>query len=48
MTKMTKTRQLETLRQGILAGGAGGVAEVAWVALYAATTGGNAAVLARA
>lgn len=44
---MTKTRQLETLRQGVLAGGAGGVAEVAWVALYAAATGGNAAVLAR-
>jgi|SRR5579862_1335437 len=47
MTTTTKTGQLETLRQGVLAGGAGGVAEVAWVALYAAATGGNAAVLAR-
>jgi hypothetical protein len=47
MTTTTKTRQLETLRQGVLAGGAGGAAEVAWVALYAAATGGNAAVLAR-
>ena len=32
---------------GILAGVAGGLAEIAWIWLYAAATGGNAAVLAR-
>jgi hypothetical protein len=38
---------LETLRIGAIAGAAGGLAEIAWVSLYAATTGGNAAALAR-
>jgi len=44
---MTSTKQFEILRQGIIAGAAGGMAEIAWVTLYAAITGGNAAVLAR-
>lgn len=37
----------DTIKYGILAGGAGGLAEIAWVSLYAALTGGDAAVLAR-
>ncbi len=44
---MTNTRQLEVLQRGMLAGAAGGVAEIAWVTLYAAATGGDPAVLAR-
>ncbi|MDB5580682.1 MAG: hypothetical protein JWR80_5858 [Bradyrhizobium sp.] len=36
----------ETLRLGAIAGAAGGLAEIAWITLYA-TTGGNAASLAR-
>lgn len=36
-----------TIASGIIAGAAGGVAEIAWVALYAGATGGNAAALAR-
>jgi hypothetical protein len=38
---------LETIRYGVIAGAAGGLAEIAWVALYAVATGGNAAILAR-
>ncbi|MFZ3357666.1 MAG: hypothetical protein WA652_08655 [Xanthobacteraceae bacterium] len=37
----------EVLHRGVLAGVAGGLAEVAWVTLYAAATGGDPAVLAR-
>jgi hypothetical protein len=44
---MTNTRYLQTACYGIIAGAAGGVAEIAWVTLYAGVTGGNAAVLAR-
>jgi hypothetical protein len=40
-------RFLETARAGVIAGVAGGLAEVAWVTLYAGATGGNAAILAR-
>lgn len=40
-------RALETIRQGAIAGAAGGLAEIAWVTLYAAATGTNAATLAR-
>jgi hypothetical protein len=36
----------DVLRYGLLAGVAGGLAEVIWVSLYSAATGGNAAVLA--
>lgn len=44
---MTTTRQLEIFRQGVFAGAAGGLAEVAWVALYAGVTGADPGVLAR-
>ena len=38
---------LTTLRYGIIAGAAGGLAEVAWVSLYSAMTGGDPAIVAR-
>jgi hypothetical protein len=38
---------LETVRQGIIAGAAGGLAEIAWVTLYADATGANPVMLAR-
>ena len=38
---------LETARQGIIAGAAGGLAEIAWVTLYAGATGSDPATLAR-
>jgi hypothetical protein len=44
---MTTTRSLTTLRHGIIAGVAGGLAEVAWVTLYAWMTGGDPTILAR-
>lgn len=46
---MTTGRRItsDTLKYGALAGVAGGLAEIAWIWLYAAVTGGNAAVLAR-
>jgi hypothetical protein len=37
----------ELIRRGVLAGAAGGLAEIIWVSFYAAITGGNAATLAR-
>lgn len=37
----------EIMKRGLLAGIAGGLAEVAWVSLYAAASGGDAAILAR-
>ena len=37
----------DTIKYGILAGAAGGLAEIAWVSLYATLTGGDAAILAR-
>jgi hypothetical protein len=37
----------EIVKSGLLAGAAGGLAEIAWVSLYATATGGNAAILAR-
>ena len=36
----------ELIKRGLLAGAAGGLAEIAWVSSYAALTGGNAANLA--
>ena len=36
-----------TVVTGVVAGAAGGLAEVAWVALYATISGGNAAVIAQ-
>jgi hypothetical protein len=44
---MISMQRLETLRIGIIAGAAGGLAEIAWVTLYAGVTGGNPAALAR-
>lgn len=37
----------DLFRYGMLAGAAGGLAEVIWVYLYSAATGGDAAILAR-
>ncbi len=44
---MRSIQQLETLRYGVIAGAAGGLAEIAWVTVYAGLTGGNPALLAR-
>jgi len=41
------TDHLATMRYGALAGLAGGLAEIAWVTLYAGLTGGNVTVVAR-
>jgi len=38
---------LEIIRHGVVAGVAGGLAEIAWVTLYAAATGADPATLAR-
>lgn len=38
----------ETIVTGVVAGAAGGLAEIAWVGLYSGVTGGNAAVIAKA
>lgn len=43
----TTTGRLEVLQQGVIAGAAGGLAEIAWVTLYAGVAGGDPAVLAR-
>ena len=45
---MIDTRQRGTLVIGVAAGAAGGVAEIAWVSLYAGMAGGDPAVLAGA
>jgi hypothetical protein len=44
---MTKSNHLETVHNGVIAGTAGGLAEIAWVTVYAGVTGGNAAIVAR-
>ena len=44
---MTGIRQFATISTGVVAGSAGGLAEIAWVTLYAGVTGGDPAVLAR-
>jgi hypothetical protein len=44
---MTIARQFETFQQGIVAGVAGGLAEIAWVTFYAAVTGGDPAAIAQ-
>jgi hypothetical protein len=44
---MAKVHFFEAARLGVIAGAAGGLAEIAWVTLYAEATGGNAAILAR-
>ena len=40
-------KMLETIRLGAIAGAAGGLAEIAWVTLYAGATGGSPSILAR-
>ena len=44
---MTNARRLAIVRTGVIAGAAGGLAEIAWVSLYAGVTGADPAVLAR-
>ncbi|HEV8016241.1 MAG TPA: hypothetical protein VGP48_11950 [Stellaceae bacterium] len=44
---MTKLNHRETINYGIVAGLAGGFAEIAWVTLYAGLTGGDVALPAR-
>jgi hypothetical protein len=39
--------EIDTVHQGVVAGAAGGLAEIAWVALYTSVTGGDAALLAK-
>jgi hypothetical protein len=46
-TVMTNTQRLAIIRTGIFAGAAGGLAEIAWVTLYAGMTGADPGVLAR-
>ncbi len=43
----TTTRRIEIFQQGVFAGVAGGLAEVAWVTLYAGVTGTDPTILAR-
>ena len=44
---MIDTQRLAVIRTGIFAGAAGGLAEIAWVTLYAGVTAADPAVLAR-
>jgi hypothetical protein len=44
---MVNRQRSETFRIGVIAGAAGGLAEIAWVSLYAGVTGGDPAELAR-
>ena len=44
---MTEVTQFSIMRTGAFAGIAGGLAEIAWVTLYAGMTGTDPAVLAR-
>jgi hypothetical protein len=44
---MIRPQEFQALYRGIVAGVAGGLAEIAWVTLYAGLTGGNAATVAR-
>ena len=47
MRSTTISSETETVRQGVVVGAAGGLAEIAWVALYADVTGENATILAQ-
>ena len=47
MTSGRNRASAKLIKRGILAGAAGGLAEIIWVSLYATVTGGNAATLAR-
>jgi hypothetical protein len=44
---MTRTDRIALVRRGVVAGAAGGIAEIIWVSAYAAVTGASAADLAR-
>jgi hypothetical protein len=44
---MRDTQRFSTVRTGVLAGAAGGLTEIAWVAVYAWSTGTDPAVVAR-
>ena len=44
---MSNANSLATMRTGVIAGAAGGLAEIAWVTLYAGMTGADPAALAR-
>jgi len=44
---MKSESEITTVGQGFVAGAAGGLAEIAWVTLYAGITGGDPAILAR-
>ncbi len=44
---MTSKMRLAVLQRGVVAGIAGGLAEVAWVTLYGSVTGADPAILAR-
>ncbi|MFY9692652.1 MAG: hypothetical protein WA776_06770 [Xanthobacteraceae bacterium] len=44
---MINARRLAIIRTGVFAGAAGGLAEIAWVTLYAGVIGADPAVLAR-
>jgi hypothetical protein len=48
MTKVQAVHLARTARQGILVGIAGGLIEIAWIALYGAATGRNTTAVARA
>jgi hypothetical protein len=47
VTVMTNKQRLAIMRTGVFAGAAGGLAEIAWVSLYAAMSGADPAILAR-
>jgi len=47
MSTLGQIRFSEALLRATVAGAAGGLAEIAWVSLYAALTGGDAAIIAR-
>jgi hypothetical protein len=47
LTDIEPKTVLETTRHGVVAGVAGGLAEIAWVTLYAGATGADPAMLAR-
>jgi hypothetical protein len=44
---MAKSVLIGIVRRGLVAGAAGGVAEILWISIYAAASGANAATLAR-
>jgi hypothetical protein len=44
---MARSVLIGIVRRGVVAGAAGGVAEILWISIYSAATGANAATLAR-